>query len=412
MRRALAVVGAALAILSLAAAAADEPAGDLVTDGVASRLQVSLVTVEPGPYYWQRYGHNAILVEDPATDFAGLYNYGVFDFDRPGFVTDFLLGRMQYRLLALDANRDARRYLEDGRPIIVQRLNLDAPQKLRLIRFLEWNRRPENAEYQYDYFFDNCSTRVRDALDLALGGQLRSALESRAAGRTLRQHAVRYSAPDWWVLGGVIVGLGRPVDEPIDVWIEAFIPMVLRDAVAELEVVTQDGPIALVADRRALQPENPVAVPGDSPRVWPYWLVAGLIVAAAVWIAGGSRTRLARWFNGVLAFELGVIGLLLALLWVLTDHQGAYRNENILLFSPVFLLLGVVILRRAGSGIRRGLLSLLAVSTVVALAMKFLPFSQSNAEVMSFMLPVNLAYVLALWSRRALTPAYRRAGAA
>ena len=391
-------IAAIAAAFYLNLAVAQDTPGEAVPEAIGERLEVSLVTVEPGPYYWQRYGHNALLLEDPISGFSGLYNYGVFDFDRPGFLLDFLRGRMRYRLLTLPADRDIQRYLDDNRVVHIQRLNLDPAQTLRLARFLEWNRLPENAEYRYDYFFDNCSTRVRDALDLALEGQLERSLSQMPAGQTLRQHADRYSSPDWWVHGAVLVALGRPVDQPIDQWVESFIPMVLRDAVDRMQVETSAGTVTLVGERDVIRPDRPVVAP-SSPSVWAYWLVGGIGVAVA-WLWFGRRRG--RWFErvaGVWLFELGVVGVLLTLLWVATDHQGAHRNENILLFSPLMLVAGLAVLRRWKPRLQNGLLLAIGASTGLAVVLKLLPFSQSNLAVLCFAVPANLGLIWALLSR-------------
>jgi hypothetical protein len=134
------------------AAAAAEPA-----------LEVTLVTVEPGALYWQRFGHNAILVRAPGAARSISYNFGYFDFGQPDFLIRFLRGRMLYQAVALDGDSDIAGYLADGRRVWLQRLRLSPEGARALALHLADHVRPENRDYRYDYYTINCSTKVRDA---------------------------------------------------------------------------------------------------------------------------------------------------------------------------------------------------------------------------------------------------------
>ena len=123
------------------------------------------MTIGPGDIYWTRFGHNAIVINDRATDRARIYNFGIFDFDSEDFLLEFLRGRMMY-LAVGEPLRDFGIYLEQGRSIDVQWLALAPAQRLALREHLEWHVAPENSRYRYDYYEQNCSTKVRDALDL------------------------------------------------------------------------------------------------------------------------------------------------------------------------------------------------------------------------------------------------------
>src|SRR5262249_34065989 len=131
-------------------------------DVPGANLEVALLTFGPGEELWERFGHNAIEVRNRATGAAVLYNYGIFDFAQENFFLNFARGLMTYRVAAGDPAEELPLYVAEGRWIVEQRLNLTAPQRARLAEFLAWNVRPEHAQYRYDYFRANCSTRVRD----------------------------------------------------------------------------------------------------------------------------------------------------------------------------------------------------------------------------------------------------------
>src|SRR5262249_27648609 len=146
----------------------------------------TLVTFGPGEEVWERFGHNAILIRDRDAHIARLYNYGMFDFAQENFFLNFARGRMLYRISVSDPADDYPVYRDEGRWIVEQDLNLTAAQRTRLRDYLEWNARPQNAQYRYDYFTANCSTRVRDALDAAVDGAIKAQTIAPSRGFTYR----------------------------------------------------------------------------------------------------------------------------------------------------------------------------------------------------------------------------------
>jgi hypothetical protein len=336
LRRAL----AALALLCAATAAAQPAHWTPSQPGEA--LEVSLLTVGPGDIYWQRFGHNAIRVRDRETGREVLYNYGIFDFAEENFFGRFIRGAMDYQIAARLPDDDIAQYRAEGRRVSEQALNLAPAQRLELARFLAWNARPENRKYRYDYFSANCSTKVRDALDAALGGALRTATDGRSRGYTLRMHARRLTSPDLPVYLGVHAGLGPMTDQPIDFWDEMFVPMELERHVRDVRVRDDSGAeVPLVASETTLLPDRigERAAPPD----W-FWrfLAAGLLLATLLgWLGRGDGTR-RRAFGllaGCLWLLAGLGGLLLAFLWFGTAHESAWRNANLALFNPLCLAL-------------------------------------------------------------------------
>jgi len=351
----------ALAIFAIAGGACAQDMGDGRGEGSRddgrSPYTVSLVTVGPGETYWQRFGHNAILIQDhsaPDGPQAISYNYGMFDFEQENFLLNFLRGRLLYRMEAFEGAGDLAWYLDSGRRVTIQRLDLAPDEITDLIAFLEWNRQPDNAEYLYDYFFDNCSTRVRDALDRVLGGTLADRFDEAPAATTLRWHVRRLTSPQAWLYLGTHLGLGRPVDRPIDRWDEFFIPMELADGLASVR--RTDG-APLVRSTRVLA-EGRVAESSQAPRSWPWLLLTGMFLGALAW---RFRVVAGAWWT-----VSGLLGLGLAAL-SLTDHQAAWWNQNLLLFSPLAL---IVVLAPKRSGLERGAAILVAAGSIVALLLE------------------------------------------
>jgi hypothetical protein len=435
----------AVAVLSVAAPAAAQiaaPPTEPPEPEAGADLVVYLMTMGEGDLVWERFGHNAIWIHDPAAGTDHAYNWGLFDFDQPGFVRRFIQGRMWYWMDAYDAHLTTRAYMQMNRSVWVQELNLTPAQKRDLAEFLAWNRLPENRFYRYDYYHDNCSTRVRDALDRALGGQIRAQTGDLPSGSTFRSHTRRAAAGDVLTYAGLMAGLGQPVDPEITVWAEMFLPLAMREAVRDLTVTDTLGRATpLVVSERTLFIADRPAMPDAPPRVWPGFLLVGLLVAGIVLGTGhfASRSAGARAGLAVLGtvwlLLAGILGLVLAGLWAFTDHAAAYRNENLLQFNPLALGLAVLwpmlVYRAAGvsradraegwadranwaEGWAVGLAATVAALSSLGLLLKPVPWMfQVNGDLLALALPVHVAVSVVGWllvrERRATQPVTRTA---
>ncbi len=300
--------------------------------------RIGLLTMDPGEEYWARFGHNAIVVVEDGR--AVSYNYGYFDFEQPGFLLRFLRGRMLYRLVALPAEVDLDGYRRDGRGVRVQWLAIEGEAARRLADALAENARPENADYRYDYFLANCSTRVRDRLDEALAGELKRQSQSRSHGLTWRSEALRMSGPLAWMAVGIDFGLGPATDVPLSRWEEAFVPDRLAATLREVRLA--DGR-PLVIEELQLVPAALPAAPEQPPDWWWRFALGGLALCGLLAGTLGARSATLRRIGAVTlgAYWLacGLAGLGLLALWLGTEHWAAWRNANVLLANPLCLLL-------------------------------------------------------------------------
>ncbi|GAB3728317.1 DUF4105 domain-containing protein [Luteimonas pelagia] len=361
-------------------------------------IRVGVATMQPGEIFWERFGHNAIVIDDPAADGPVSYNFGYFDPTEPGFHRGFALGRMRYMLVALPLEEDLAYYRDVGRGVTLQWLDMDPAQARALAAALAVNALPGNARYDYDYFLDNCSTRVRDALDRAMDGLLRDQLGVEGDGMSFRSEAVRLARPAPLMALGFDLGLGPASDRPIAAWEAGFVPMRLADGLRGLRhrdgrpVVT--GEMTLVPHR--LQPE-------PAPRDRPWWphAIAGLGVAGLVVFAARRRPApVALAAMGFWSFA-GVLGLLLVFLWGFTAHWSAWANQNLLLLNPLCLGLlagGWRVARAREPGrVFRVLSLVVAGCALVAVAMHVLPVArQDNLRWIALLLPVHVALAFAL----------------
>jgi len=376
-----------------------------------SELRVYLMTMGPGVAVWERFGHNAIWIDDSSVEPDTAYNYGLFDFQQENFLLRFIRGQMWYWMAGFPAESYVQTYVRDNRSVWLQELNLPPHARLELREFLRWNERPENRFYHYDYYRDNCSTRVRDAIDRVIGGAIEAQTASRPTGTTYRFHTQRLTANDPLVFTGLLLALGQQVDRPISAWEEMFLPLALRDHVRQVTVTGPDGArVPLVASERTLF-ESTAPPPPVAPPSWLHWylLVGTVIGALAATLGGLARRRVAgRLGLGVVAVVWGSLGglagVVLAGLWAFTDHVMAYRNENLFQVNPLVLALAVLVpLGLGGSGRAarwaRALALGLAGLSLLGLVLQVLPgFDQVNGQVIALALPIHLGFALGLRS--------------
>jgi hypothetical protein len=369
-----------------------------------SELSVFLLTMGHGDMVWEKFGHNALWIHDPVRGTDQVYNYGVFDFRSPGYWQRFLKGTWLYELGVAGIDQTMWQYQYLNRSVVAQELNLTPSQKAELQGFLELNARPENREYLYDYYRDNCSTRIRDVLDRVIGGRLAVATRGKPTGTTYRWHSERLIAEDEAAYTGLLAGLGPAADRPIDAWEEMFLPFKVRDQVRRVRVPDMEGRmVPLVASERTLLEAVGRAPERTEPPFWlPWYLLAGVVLGGLMaglgeWARRGRAGQFAFSALGALwSLVMGVGGLLLLALWTLTNHSIAYRNENLFQFNPLALGL-VVLLPALGLGARwaarpgRLLALFVAGVAVLGLVLQVLPgLDQVNGSLIAFTLPVHL----------------------
>jgi hypothetical protein len=368
-------------------------------------LTVSVITIEPGDLVFEKFGHNAILIEDayaPPAYQKVVYHWGNFDFDAKDFYLNYAMGRMDYSMVAEPLDEQLQWYHENNRRVTQQVLNLTPAQRLKLRDALIVNVQPENATYHYNYFTDNCSTRVRDALDAAAGGQIQAQLKPVPTDTTFRWHTRRLTRDDLLWYTALHTVLGPATDRKINAWDECFLPLKLRE---RLRQVTVNDPatgaaIPMVKAEFELSGSTRPPEPATPPR-WTIWFfLVGVAIAGALfglWRAG-ERRRLARAGFCVLATIyaalLGVGALIGLWFWLFSSHWAAWRNESLFGYSPLAVPLAFLLplLYRKSAGVKKLAAWLaigIAATTLIGILLSPL-LPQDNAEPMSLVLPINL----------------------
>ncbi len=401
---------AAVALAALGSSGHAQPPAPAAEDAEAgAALTVYLMTMGPGAAVWERFGHNAIWIHDAAQGTDVAYNYGLFDFRQEHFLLHFAQGHLRYWMDGMDAERSAMFYMRQDRSLWVQELNLTAAQRAELQRFLEWNRQEQHKFYDYNYYWDNCSTRVRDALDRVLGGAIKMQTESVLTSNTYRSHTRRLLQVDIPAYVGIMLGLGQRVDRPIAVWEAGFLPVQLQESLRNITVNEGGESSPLVLRERTLFESKALPEPTALPRFWPGFALLGLGLGGVLALLGwrGTKGKLARggFFTIAILWSglTGIAGIMLAFLWWFTDHATSAANENLFHANPVSLLLAVALVAGAlGARRPRSAVRWLAVGvaglSLVGVVLKVLPaMYQVNGDVIALLLPVHMGLALGAW---------------
>jgi hypothetical protein len=372
----------------------------------SSEPRISVLTFGPGDQTFSKFGHDALWVHDPRRPPKQrdlVYNYGTFRFDSPWLILDFLKGRLNYWLSVSTLERTLASYRAANRSVTAQELALGREQIDAITAFLVENVKPENASYRYDYYRDNCATRIRDVLDRHLGGALKAA-SGGPARLTYRDHTRRLTVDSPPLFFALDLALGPLIDRPISEWEEMFLPARVEAKLGQL-TTAQGEP--LVRRRMTLfeaRREPPIEEP---PSFRWGWLFLGAAVGGALY--GASRVE-QRWARASLAaglavvsFIAGLLGCLLLVLWLLTDHEVTYWNQNVLL-CPFWVIIvpllapGFARGRPRPSALMMRLIGAAALTSLLALAASAV-LSQHAGPALSLFVPSWLGACAAVWTR-------------
>lgn len=318
-------------------------------------IDIYLHTVDAGSLVYDNFGHTALRVHNRSTGQDLIYNWGIFDFGEPlPFMWRYYQGDLVYKLGVYPFSIARQQYKRERRTVWQDKLVLSQKQKEVLLAKLEWNAQSDNRSYQYDYFFDNCSTRPRDYLNLALDGQLKSQFDKVPSEKTFRDyiHRAYASLPPIQLL--LDVGLNDKIDQDITVWETMFHPLALRQAILDY-----NPPIVIESQKIYSFPSRLPAVPDG---FYGFSFLGLFFLVPTIFllffgIKGSKKWRDDKSFDskavllairlmGLLGFLLygfaAVMGLLFPINSAYSGHEILKNNVNSLLFFPLdFILLAI-----------------------------------------------------------------------
>jgi hypothetical protein len=315
---------------------------------LSEQAQISIITCSPGNEAYSVYGHSAIRVKDEAYNYDAVFNYGIFDFSAPNFLYRFAKGETDYKLGVNSFNDFVNHYIHYKRSVFEQVLDLSQTEKQKMFDFLLWNAKPENRVYRYNFFFDNCASRIRDVVNDNVEGGITFKEENRS-GKTLRTMVDEYHGKLLWLTFGIDLIVSSESDREATFWEEMFLPDYLMKHFAEA-VKTKDN-TRLVKKTTTIY-EAPVNTYKSLKIVSPFVVLLVLTLLLAFFSFRQYRQKKMKSALDYIVYGLnGFMGLVMAWFALFSEHPAMSPNYNLLWALALNLVFVFVLLLFSSSKI-------------------------------------------------------------
>ncbi|WP_319755435.1 DUF4105 domain-containing protein [uncultured Sphaerochaeta sp.] len=352
------------------------------------QTKIHLLTVGPGDPLYAWFGHSALVISQPSGGKV-MYDWGIFDPDQPHFYLNFAMGRMYYYVVASEATWRIQDAIDEIRDVKLIELSFPKEAKFALISFLQKNIQSEYSTYLYHFYDDNCSTRIRDIINAATGGDFQRWAESESAQTTLRNSAMQnmiHSPLIFWALDFL---QGKNIDKKLNRYDEMYLPEALHQSV--LDFTYSDG-TKLAKSEDILQDTKQLGVRFTVPEEqvnydWAYGL-SGLVIGVFLLVVGRKHPRLKGLLISLILLVLAVLGSLLLFMMSFSDMDMTYYNLNIIFVNPLLFIPAFTLLIQKKETSRILSFSVL-VMVILLLGRLILPglFVQDNLRIILLLLP-------------------------
>jgi hypothetical protein len=302
---------------------------------LSEKATISVLTVGPGTSLNDAFGHNAFRITDPSWGIDWAYGYGEYDFDAPNFYLKFAQGKLHYLLSRHEFNRFYRFYVYQNRTLREQVLNLTTSEKQKLYTALEANYKPENRRYLYDFFYDNCATKMRDVIETNADSKITFNLPDGWQPKTFRGLIYECVDKNSWGSMGIDIALGAVIDKTATPYEHMFLPNYIFEF---LNVATKNTNEKLVNETHTIYTKKNIESSNNfifSPLV--IMSILALIIIAITYRDFKRKTQ-SKGLDIILFGTTGIIGLLILLLWFATNHTATAHNYNLLWAFPLNVL--------------------------------------------------------------------------
>jgi len=337
---------------------------------------ISVLTCGPGDELYSKFGHSAFRVQDFNKHYDVVYNYGVFDFKKPNFYTNFVKGKLYYKLDKAPYNYFYQQYLNENREVKKQTLNLSLEQKKKLISFLENNAKPENATYQYDFFYNNCATKIRVVLDEVFPNEIVIKDDHITTSFTMRDLINNNVPHNTWANLGINIALGSVIDVKATTDEYQFLPKYIYEALNNATI--NNTPFTKEASTILAIDEFRVDKKGFS-ILSPYCILSVLsLLIIGITYTDFKKKKRNKTLDFILLTITGITGVFSLLLWFATDHTTTINNLNILwAFAPNLILAFIILSKKTPKWISNyfKLLTILLISLLLVWIFKIEAFA-------------------------------------
>lgn len=302
---------------------------------LSSKSRISLLTCSAGEELYTQFGHSAIRVYDDSLNIDLVFNYGTFDFDTPNFYLKFVNGELDYMLSISEFQRFKRAYQQENRSVTEHVFNLSQSEKNDLWQRLVTNYQPQNRYYRYDFFFDNCATRIRDLLfEVKKIEQKQFDIPTNS---TFRQYLHSCIGTTSWASQGIDLILGAKTDKEATVYQRAFLPVYLDSLLIDAKITDKSSILINVCDKQTSIHEEYTCIITN---------VGVLIIGILVTLFEVRKSKHCKLFDIILFTTVSLIAIILFYGWMFTSHSVLTNNTNTLFASLLYLPLLYAILRK------------------------------------------------------------------
>lgn len=300
--------------------------------------EISIVTAGPGTELYEAFGHSAIRVKDPMLQLDLIYNYGMFDFNQPNFYSNFVKGKLLYTLGRYPFSTFLQSYYQDKRWVKQQVLNLTQQEKQAFFNYLENNALPQNSNYLYDPYFDNCATKLRDITATVLKNKLDFSEENLPKNQSIRQLMNQEIPWNSWGSFGINVALGSKLDQKASVEGFMYLPKYVYSIFKNSKIGSNSNFENLVKREEVLLDfENLTPKTSHFSPILIFLLFS--IIGIFITFKDFQKKKRTKLLDFSIFFFSGIIGLLIVFLWFFTNHSTTPNNFNFLwAFAPNFLI--------------------------------------------------------------------------
>ena len=303
---------------------------------LSNNAQISVLTVGPGNSLNDAFGHNGFRIKDNTLGIDIVYGYGEYDFDAPNFYLKFAQGKLNYLISKNNFSDFYNYYVRYNRTVDQQVLNITPTEKQKLFNYLENNYKPENRRYLYDFFYDNCATRIRDVTISSINREIDFKLPENFQPKTFRSLIHDHVGFNTWGSFGIDIALGSVIDRKATASEHMFLPHYINSF---FEDATLNGTERLVKKSTTLYQKKETNSASNfifSPLA--IMSLLGIIILFITYKDYKNHTR-TQWLDVTLFGITGLIGLLVLFLWFATDHSTTAQNYNLLWAFPLNILI-------------------------------------------------------------------------
>jgi len=370
---------------------------------LSPKATVSVITCGPGNELYTAFGHSAFRVYDPVLGIDKVYNYGTFDFNAPNFYLNFAKGKLTYQLSTSSFNRFIRIYKYENRWVKSQELNLTIADVQKVYVFLENNAKPQNKYYRYDFFYNNCATKIEDIIQLVLKDNVTFSYNYIKTNKTHRDLIADYTHNFKWAKFGIDLALGSVIDKKATKKDYNFLPDYIFKTFENAVITDKNNQIKPLVKKTSTIISNKKTKTTYS-LFSPLNVIFSLsLLIVFVTYRNYKSKKRTKFIDFILYFSTGIIGVIVLLLWFATSHTATYKNLNFLwAFAPNLIVSFVVLKKKLPKWIliyNRILLVLVALTFIVWI----LKIQVFNFAIVPFLIALIIRYEYLIKSRKLIT---------